>query len=326
MKALIDGDILVYRCGFAAEHNRYTLGGVGFENYNDMRAWAKAHGLEADELKEAEVRREIEPVENALSNVKSVMGTILETLGVTDHNYITFLSSGECFRNDIATIMEYKGNRRDAPRPVHYDAIRTYIQKHHPTVMCNSIEADDALAMCKEEDDVIVSIDKDLLQIPGKHYNWVKDERILILPEVGRKKFWMQVLTGDSTDNIPGIYGIGEKRARDIINSVKVEDHVALAADDYYYMEVLNQWEEFLKSDKKKPFINLNYHSDVNAWSYEHWSGAVPEPIIRSVGDIVMEICQLISIGGEDAQQALEESGEEIPLPRTTKRKESAAA
>ena len=325
MRALIDGDILVYRCGFAAEHNRYFFNGDRYESYADLReALSDMEIAYADVVDEVTVEREIEEVSHALANVKSVMNTILEEINTAD--YIVFLSQGECFRNDIATIMEYKGNRRDAAKPVHYDAIREYLTRGWAAQTFNSIEADDALAMAQGDDSVIVSIDKDLLQVPGYHYNWVKDERLVVTPEVGRKKFWAQVLTGDSTDNIPGIYGVGPKTAKRMIEDVVMKNHPAITEDDFYFMLAADQWDEYLHSEKPKPFIDLQYHDDVNAWSYEHWSGAAPQRIMVPTEDIVMEICKLISVGGEDAKQALEESGEEVPLSRKTEGKAAATA
>lgn len=323
MKALVDGDIIVYRCGFAAEHNRYLWDEYRFESYAEWLDFAKEEELDVADMEEVEVVREIEDVSHALANVKSVMNTIADEMQTDDIE--VFLSQGECFRNNIATIMEYKGNRRDAPKPVHYDAIREYLTKYYGAITVNSIEADDALAMRQTNDSVIVSIDKDLLQVAGKHYNWVKDERTLVLPEVGRRKFWAQVLTGDATDNIPGIYGVGPKTAVRMINEVEIKEHPALTEDDYFYMMVCDAWDAYLHSNKKKPFIDLQYHGDVDAWSYEHWSGAAPERIMCKTADIVVEICKLISIGGEDAKQALEESGEEIYVAGTKERQNATA-
>jgi hypothetical protein len=60
----------------------------------------------------------------------------------------------------IATIKEYKGHRKDAPRPLYYEEARQYLEKYHGAKVYSSIEADDALAMMQTDDTVIVSIDK----------------------------------------------------------------------------------------------------------------------------------------------------------------------
>ena len=60
---------------------------------------------------------------------------------------------------------------------------------------------------------VIVSTDKELDQIPGVHYNWVKDEIYKIDSFNASRNMWMRVLSGDSTANIQGIPGMGPKKA-----------------------------------------------------------------------------------------------------------------
>jgi 5'-3' exonuclease len=66
-------------------------------------------------------------------------------------------------------------------------------------------EADDALAIRHRElpeSSIICTIDKDLKQIPGKHYNFVKEEFDEVTEWSGLFRFYSQTLTGDSTDNI----------------------------------------------------------------------------------------------------------------------------
>lgn len=76
-------------------------------------------------------------------------------------------------------------------------------------------EADDALgiAQCQAgcgEDTIICSIDKDLDGIPGWHYNFSKNRKAdgtYIVSEVNANRFfYKQILSGDSTDNIPGMF------------------------------------------------------------------------------------------------------------------------
>ncbi len=78
------------------------------------------------------------------------------------------------------------------------------------------LEADDLIAMAayeateRGEDWAIVSIDKDFMQIPGKHYNWVREELIVIDEDRARQLHAIQCLMGDNVDNIKGIPGMGE--------------------------------------------------------------------------------------------------------------------
>jgi DNA polymerase-1 len=78
------------------------------------------------------------------------------------------------------------------------------------------LEADDVLgikATAKPGEFIVATIDKDLRQIPGKLYNWTKGKIENISLEDADFFFFTQLLTGDSTDGIKGIPGVGQKRA-----------------------------------------------------------------------------------------------------------------
>jgi hypothetical protein len=75
------------------------------------------------------------------------------------------------------------------------------------------MEADDLLGINQTKDTIICTIDKDLRQVPGQHYNFVKDEIFTVNLQEGLLWFYTQMLTGDASDNISGIRGIGLKKA-----------------------------------------------------------------------------------------------------------------
>jgi len=93
--------------------------------------------------------------------------------------------------------------------------------KHFKAEVIEGMEADDALALNQTDETVIASIDKDLLMVAGKHYNFVKKEWTTVTPEEGIKWFYMQMLMGDKVDNIIGIRGIGIKKAEKILAESK---------------------------------------------------------------------------------------------------------
>jgi DNA polymerase-1 len=99
-------------------------------------------------------------------------------------------------------------------------------------------EADDAIGIraysLGEEDYVICSIDKDLDNIRGKHYNFVKNEHYNITEEVAIKNFYRQVLTGDRVDNVPGLAGIGPKKADKILKDCSTEEDLYKAVLEAY--------------------------------------------------------------------------------------------
>lgn len=304
MTALVDGDILVYRCGFAAESRTYGLvhkkTGEPFGVFDSAAEYKEAlvrydHDIEDYDIM---VATKAEPVENALSNVRNVLESITDQAGPITGLY---LSKGNGFRHGIATMKEYKGHRKDAAKPIHYDAIRQYMVDYHGARIFSSVEADDVLALNQTEDTVIVSIDKDLLQVPGKHYNWVRHEKRLVTPEVGMRVLFMQNLTGDNTDNIPGIYRCGEETARKILAPIHTREEMC--------DEVALKWKEYLQGSLKK-FIPMNWQDDETV-EYSTWWG---DTAVVDYRDIVDEVYKLVRIGGQDAITAAEREGEEVLL------------
>jgi hypothetical protein len=207
--------ILVYRIGFACEtswtdvyirgeeeHGRFA----SFPNKTDFKKWLKDQPLELDELT-LETRIEPEPVENCLHSVKLQIESILKAVGTTD--YVAYLTGKGNFREKVAPY--YKMNRKDSRKPFHYDAIREYLVKRYGAIVIDGEEADDALGIMQTgevEDTIICTIDKDLDCIAGPHYNFVNDEMYEVSEVEANRNFYSQMITGDATDNIPGIFKI----------------------------------------------------------------------------------------------------------------------
>ena len=133
------------------------------------------------------------------------------------------------FRNAIYP--KYKANRKalepDMKTALNYG--HGYMIGKYNAVVADGMEADDlvsiwaAEARAVERDYVVVGIDKDLLQIPGKHYNFNKRTHQVITTDMADLCLMLQCLTGDSTDNIPGLKGIGPAKAKKILDGVPME-------------------------------------------------------------------------------------------------------
>ena len=147
----------------------------------------------------------------ALWQADELVRRIVTECGTDD--YKIYLSGDNNFRYNIYP--EYKANRRDKPRPTHLEAIRAHLITEWDASICDGYEADDALGMALSEgtEGIVASIDKDLLQVPGKHYHFVNREFITITEIEGWRNFYSQVLTGDVADNVPGCPGIGKVKA-----------------------------------------------------------------------------------------------------------------
>ncbi len=181
--ALIDADILCYRVGFASE--------------------------DVDEA-------------ICLARVTELLHDIVY-FDLKCDEYKAYITGKGNFRYDIAVTEPYKGNRKDAKRPVHYEAIRNHLQRLGAELV-EGQEADDAVAIeASTNGGWIVSIDKDLDQVEGWHYNFVKKEEYYVTEFEGLKNFYSQILTGDRVDNIIGLKGIGPVKAAKLLADCKTE-------------------------------------------------------------------------------------------------------
>ena len=195
MLALLDGDILCYRIGFSTEDESPTIALYRLDKYIDDITF----GAEASDYK----------------------------VYLTD-------SRGN-YRNAIYP--DYKANRAKLSKPSHYQIIKDYLINHEAAIVATGQEADDALGIEQTllgDESIICSIDKDMLMIPGWHYNFVKRDRIYITPEIGIRKFYTQILTGDPVDNIPGLKGIGPKKAGKILEDCTNEQEFKVKVFDAY--------------------------------------------------------------------------------------------
>lgn len=213
MKALIDADIFQWEFGSATDNEYKPL------------SWP---------LVQARIQGRID--------------RILDATGADEYQLYLTTDDKSNFRYNVATIRPYKGNRT-TEKPHWYSHIRNFLVDQRGADEVSGMEADDAISIAqwkdyKEEkykyysyieDDpiekshlgeldeslsswqcntIICSRDKDLDMVPGWHYCWgagkQKEKEMWWQDEIsGLRCFYKQLLTGDSIDNIPGLYGVG---------------------------------------------------------------------------------------------------------------------
>lgn len=184
-KLLIDADGIVYRAGFAMEKSQYLVTPKNTKSlddhfFDDAKS-AKAKAAEIDGLVWS--RKETKDEEEALMLTSIIVRDIKDRY--PDFEPVLWLTpSVGNFRDSIAKRAKYKGNRDAAVRPTHHKAIRSYLEERYGAQTAVGEEADDALGigMTEHPESVLVSFDKDLLQVPGTHYNWVTKEEQRISP------------------------------------------------------------------------------------------------------------------------------------------------
>ena len=210
MHSLIDGDIVQYRCAWASNND---------------------------------------PLGIAIARTDEMIDLILH-----DTNAETFdIFMSDDYTNNYRYQIDptYKANRKDLARPVWYREIKDHLFEKWNAELSLGMEADDSLginqmkahAANQEDDCVICSIDKDLKQIPGNHYNFVKKEWSDVSFIEGTRQLYLQLLIGDTSDNVKGVNRIGPVKAG------KLLDHI----DNEYTMftivrELYNDDERLLKN------------------------------------------------------------------------------
>lgn len=145
--------------------------------------------------------------------------------------------SDNTFRCSVSFEKKYKGNRSYVEN---YEneledklEVINYIKDRYPSLIYNDLEADDLLSMLQDEDTFVYSNDKDLLQIPGTHWD-IKEEKFIEISKQDALTFLMeQMIVGDSTDNITGIKGSGPVAATKLLNEVPVKRQVYSVMEEY---------------------------------------------------------------------------------------------
>ena len=155
-------------------------------------------------------------------------------VGVTPtHFAVIFDYSSKTFRKDLYP--EYKANRSEPPEDLipQFGLIREATRAFNlPCIEVEGYEADDIIATYARQAEkvgahtTIISSDKDLMQLVSDHvsmYDSMKDKQIGIAEVIEKfgvgpdKMIDLQALNGDSTDNVPGVPGIGPKTAAQLL-------------------------------------------------------------------------------------------------------------
>lgn len=256
MELLIDGDEVIYRVGFQAQkkyyfctENRYGNQQFLFKNKKNAIAYIKEAkeqlGLDFDLTQSDVLMNE----EDCIMNVDSYMQDLFDTLQC--YSYRVFLSSNTNFRDNIATIKPYKGNRENVAKPFYYDLIKNHLINEYFATSEEGLEADDLLGLHSHPERIIISQDKDLRMIPGYHFDNSKRNKYYVEEEDADLFFFTQLLSGDSTDNIPGLYGFGISKAIKLLNENLYKDRSP-------YQIVYDTYKTELEKNSKKNSLLVN--------------------------------------------------------------------
>ena len=208
MTALIDGDSLFYIIGY---NNRE-------ESPEDLHS-----------------------VHLVNTGVDSFVDTIL--LLTQSEDYCGFIGHPEykSFRSETYKYNTYKGDRPEEPewltawKPI----IRKRLEEKWGFICSPFLEADDLISMkvaiIYDQEYIICSPDKDLKQLPGFHYDYkqtIPEDRKVVITTISSAKanynLWVQIIMGDSSDSVAGVPGLGEVKAKKLLD--EANDPIEYAA------------------------------------------------------------------------------------------------
>ncbi len=198
--ALIDGDVFVYEAARANEVE--TNWGGDLWTLHSFLAPAVAH------------------IQERLSSIQRGLEADAIVVALSDYE--------RPWRKQI--MPSYKANRKEVRKPVIYGPLRDYVHESYRTFQRPGLEGDDVLGILLthptliEGQKVVVSIDKDMMTLPGLHLNNRHHEEVnygenvKVVTEQEADLFHItQALTGDAADGYPGCPGVGPVKAAKIL-------------------------------------------------------------------------------------------------------------
>ena len=224
---------------------------------------------------------------NAVFGFAKMLAKLLSDAG-TRRFAVIFDTARVSFRNDI--FPDYKANRSEPPEELvpQFALIREATRAFNvPCIELAGFEADDLIAtfarMAREEghEVVIVSSDKDLMQLVGDGVSMldpaknvtVGREQVIERFGVGPENVIdVQALAGDSTDNVPGVPGIGVKTAAELIRG-------------YGDLDTLLERAEEIRQPKRRE--NLINHAGMARISRDLVTLRIDAPVEHAVDDLI---------------------------------------
>tara|TARA_B100000530_G_scaffold203520_1_gene129887 strand:- start:231 stop:947 length:717 start_codon:yes stop_codon:yes gene_type:complete len=183
------------------------------------------------------------------------------TKAMMDDDFILYFSSTENFRKKIYP--DYKGHRMKR-KPLGYKRLVNYCRENHNFKLIEGLEADDTIGIeatrHANPNNIIVSPDKDMRQIPSVLWN-LTDDVVEITEEEGDRWHLVQSLSGDPTDGYSGCPGIGVKRATELLDKNENQWEAVCKA---YRDRGLSDDDALLNARLAKILRNENYDHDRN--------------------------------------------------------------
>lgn len=257
---MIDGDILCYKsCRVKTRNTIEVL------------------DLEGDAI--VDPSDEMDYMMESWHNLQGELRSMSDTLYID--KYVMAVKGEGNFRDELYD--KYKGYRKSQPpnlmtRTV--ASLRDLLINTDMAVAAHGREADDLLRIWSEQaraqniDFIICSGDKDLYCIPGDHWDIRKREFKHVSHIDSLQCYYQQLLKGDSTDGIPGIYRMGKVTAKSLLDGLRNEEDMQEVVVSQYMTAYGEDWYGMLLINAK--LIHLQRHCN-DYFTFDDW------PIIKEL-------------------------------------------
>lgn len=219
--------------------------------------------------------------------------------------HLTHPASTKGERFLIATKVPYQGQRKSGKKPRNWEFLRGWLESYSGAAfepkLWKDREADDgiayvceAIARNKNLLHVVHSADKDMRMFCGTHVSW---DQMLITDvprgtfdiigkdgeQYGHKWFWLQMLKGDTADNIPGLSGVGDKIAEAILCDSKCNDDARAAVLGEYRQRMGEGWEDYFVEQAALLWMRIDRYAEVDNFLGLGFGAAITDAANRLV-------------------------------------------
>jgi len=214
----------------------------------DSLMYFSSYGSEEDQiLSETKLQEKIYDILNIVGQSYNI------------EKYYIFVKGQDNFRYKIYP--NYKG-KRPAKHPV-IDVLNQFLVQEFGAIESHNAESDDYVFSYSQTPEykgrtIICSVDKDLLQIPGIHYDYQKNKFHVIDEDTARYNLAIQMIMGDAADNVPGLFRYGIVKAQKLIKMGMTKFECIKVILKEYQKNSVNPKEEIRLNYKLLKLYNVN--------------------------------------------------------------------
>lgn len=236
--------------------------------------------------------------------------------------HLTKGSSHKGYRYFAATVKPYQAQRKSGRKPKNWQYLRDFLEQYQGDRFTVKIwearEADDGIAICayhaasRGKQIVIATADKDMRMLPGLHMSWVSQAIVADVPlncydligdddkQYGYKWLLLQLLHGDTADNIPGLEKVvfdgkakqcGEVTAGKLLDGYQALGPAWTQVEDAYWSYYDDAWPERMAEQLSLLYLRHDPQAVPHSWTLNGALNAVAhQDLINAAFDLTFRI------------------------------------